>query len=201
MLQSPAELSDASAPGLSQFGNLQIAGDIVINALDDFENVIGTAFGDVIFGNTENNVLIGGAGDDVMHPFGGDDFLDGGAGDLADQNVARDGAGGEAALLDVAPGGNVYVLRGTFEGNAAGAADALAEALAGGEDEGAGFFVFSNTTLNVARLIFAEDLDNVDGGIQQLANLGEARDTPDGLGDLAGISEANFSFDSSALIL
>ncbi len=72
--------SDSTAPGLSEFGNLQIGGELVIDELNDFENVIGTDFNDVIFGNSQNNVLKGGEGNDALHPFGGTDFVDGGAG-------------------------------------------------------------------------------------------------------------------------
>ncbi|MEM9060683.1 MAG: calcium-binding protein [Pseudomonadota bacterium] len=73
-------VSDGTAPGLSEFGNIQIDGEIVVDALNDFENVIGTDFDDTIFGNAQNNVLQGGDGDDALHPFGGEDYVNGGAG-------------------------------------------------------------------------------------------------------------------------
>lgn len=52
----------------------------VIQEFDNFENVIGSNFDDVIFGNNEINVLEGGAGNDLIHSFGGADVLDGGEG-------------------------------------------------------------------------------------------------------------------------
>ena len=56
------------------------AGGAPIQELDNIENVIGTDFNDVIFGNNEVNVLQGGAGDDAFHSFGGADTIDGGEG-------------------------------------------------------------------------------------------------------------------------
>ncbi len=193
-----------------------------------FEDVIGTEGEDTLSGGADDNALRGGIGADRLtgeagadsfvfaDGEGGDTITDfaiaedrfgldaasfGVAGEVAFQNVARDGEGTDAALVGVLEGQNVYVLQGTFEGNAGGAADALAEALAGGVDEGGGFFVYFNTNLNVNRLFFAEDLDNVDGGIQQLANLGDATDVADALDDLADFSAENFSFDTSDLVL
>ncbi|MEM1048855.1 MAG: CHRD domain-containing protein, partial [Pseudomonadota bacterium] len=55
-------------------------GGVVIQEFDDFENVIGSNFDDVIFGNNEINILEGGAGNDLIHSFGGADVLDGGSG-------------------------------------------------------------------------------------------------------------------------
>lgn len=52
----------------------------VIQEFDNFENVVGTDFNDVIFGNNEINVLEGGDGNDLIHSFGGPDILDGGDG-------------------------------------------------------------------------------------------------------------------------
>lgn len=59
---------------------LDAPGGNVVVAVDDFENVIGTAFDDLILGNNEINVLEGGAGNDAIHSFAGADTLDGGAG-------------------------------------------------------------------------------------------------------------------------
>ena len=52
----------------------------VIQEFVNFENVIGSNFDDVIFGNNEINVLRGEGGDDLIHSFGGPDTLDGGEG-------------------------------------------------------------------------------------------------------------------------
>ncbi|MEX0310160.1 MAG: calcium-binding protein, partial [Tateyamaria sp.] len=80
VLQGPSEGSDATAPGLSEDGEVVLTDGSGSADVNDFENVIGTKFDDVIFGNAQNNVLMGGAGDDVLHPFAGDDYVDGGAG-------------------------------------------------------------------------------------------------------------------------
>ena len=56
------------------------AGGQQILELDDIENVIGSNFDDVIFGNNEINTINGGAGDDTIHSFGGADIVDGGTG-------------------------------------------------------------------------------------------------------------------------
>ncbi len=122
------------------------------------------------------------------------------------QNVAREGGANDdpaAGLVGVQEGKNVYVLQGVFENNAGGAADALAEALAGGVDEGSGFFVYFNTGQNIQRLVHVDDLDNVDSGITLIANLGESN--PDASTDeaaavrdsLANFAADNFSFDFS----
>ncbi|MEM7663445.1 MAG: calcium-binding protein [Pseudomonadota bacterium] len=56
------------------------AGGAAVVDLIDVENVVGTDFDDVIFGNQEVNTLDGGAGNDVFHSFGGADFVNGGEG-------------------------------------------------------------------------------------------------------------------------
>ena len=53
--------------------------DVITN--DSFENIIGSAFDDVLTGNDEANVLTGGDGDDELVGNGGDDTLKGGAGE------------------------------------------------------------------------------------------------------------------------
>ncbi|MEM8871606.1 MAG: calcium-binding protein [Pseudomonadota bacterium] len=113
VLQGPSEGSDATAPGLSETG--QVTQGENTAEIDDFENVIGTEFDDVIFGNAQNNVLIGGDGDDVLHPFAGDDFVDGGAGtDTLLLNGFPKGSrvdmgDGTAAFLDGTGGVNHFV--------------------------------------------------------------------------------------------
>ena len=63
---------------------LDAPGGTVISEVDDFENVIGTDFDDLILGNNDINNLQGGLGNDTIHSFAGADTLDGGEGiDLA----------------------------------------------------------------------------------------------------------------------
>ncbi|WP_299848305.1 calcium-binding protein [uncultured Roseovarius sp.] len=57
---------DKTAPGLSEFGSVSDASGKNTAVVNDFENVIGTAFNDVIIGNAQDNVLTGGGGYDVM---------------------------------------------------------------------------------------------------------------------------------------
>ena len=338
-------ISDLTRVGLSEFGNVQIDGEIVIDQLNDFENVIGTDFNDTIFGNAQNNVLLGGEGDDALHPFGGEDYINGGggtdvlllngfangqfvdmtagvagnlnetgdgiaegaslnifrnieningssvAGDViegdaganvlnglggndvlngndgddvliggtgdadllsggagadrfqfangdgngtpgsADQiqdfttsedafnldaasfgldegaDVAFDLVGRDGEALDLADfdaGANVYVLEGAFA-NAGAARNAIAEARVaaqGGatEEAEAGFFIYFNEGQGRNRLFAVEDLDQVDGSIQQVANLGGTLDAHDPLRDaaldqLTTFTADNFSFD------
>ncbi|MGF1493381.1 MAG: calcium-binding protein [Microcoleaceae cyanobacterium] len=69
-------------PPSSQNGVLRITqdGETFEIQVENVENIIGSAFGEVLFGNNENNVILAGAGDDVLHAFGGTDFIDGGEG-------------------------------------------------------------------------------------------------------------------------
>ena len=53
--------------------------DVITN--DSFENIIGSAFDDVLTGNDEGNMLTGGDGDDELVGGDGDDTLSGGAGE------------------------------------------------------------------------------------------------------------------------
>jgi Ca2+-binding RTX toxin-like protein len=50
------------------------------DTISGFENLIGSAFGDVLTGTTGANVMSGGAGNDVLNGAAGNDLLDGGAG-------------------------------------------------------------------------------------------------------------------------
>lgn len=43
----------------------------------DIEGIIGTRFGDTLFGGQENDTIFGGAGNDQVHPFAGVNFIDG----------------------------------------------------------------------------------------------------------------------------
>ncbi|MEO0820327.1 MAG: calcium-binding protein [Pseudomonadota bacterium] len=100
VLQAKNELSDSTAPGLSEFGQVLVDGEVAIAELNDYENVIGTEFDDTLFGNGQDNVLLGGAGDDRLHPFGGADFVDGGEGT---DTLLLNGFGG-GSLVDLIAG-------------------------------------------------------------------------------------------------
>ncbi|MEM6971223.1 MAG: CHRD domain-containing protein [Pseudomonadota bacterium] len=222
-----------------------LAGDEV-NELRSIENFTAGSFDDRVTGSDGANAIDGRGGDDALRGGAGSDRLTGGEGTdsfvfalgeggdtitdfqieadrfeldasgfvvdgngdgvvdgtVAFQNVGRIGEGPDAALdIDVGAGSNVFVLQGTFAGNAQGAADALAEALADNDvDEGAGFFVYFNTNLNVNRLFFVPDLDDVDAQIQQLANLGDAAVDTAALDELALFEADNFTFDSDLLV-
>ncbi|WP_439472992.1 tandem-95 repeat protein [Brevundimonas sp.] len=55
-------------------------GDGATDTFSGMENVTGSAFNDVLFGNSADNILIGGAGADVLLGLGGNDILIGGSG-------------------------------------------------------------------------------------------------------------------------
>ncbi|MEM6851412.1 MAG: calcium-binding protein, partial [Pseudomonadota bacterium] len=78
----------------TQDGTLSITVDGETRVIDvqDVENIVGSSFGETLFGNQESNVILGGDGDDLIHPFGGVDFVDG-------------GAGSDTLLLNAAPSG------------------------------------------------------------------------------------------------
>ena len=61
-------------PGQGQDGHAR--NDIITNV----ENLVGSAHGDVLNGDDNNNYLDGGAGDDILWDHGGNDVLKGGAG-------------------------------------------------------------------------------------------------------------------------
>lgn len=63
----------ASDTAIDTYGNTDI--------LDNIQDVVGTAFNDVIYGGTHDNHLVGGDGDDELYGDAGNDVLDGGGGD------------------------------------------------------------------------------------------------------------------------
>jgi Ca2+-binding RTX toxin-like protein len=97
------DLSQAS----SGLGVDLAAGTLGSAAAVGFENVTGTAFDDVIYGDDGVNVLLGGAGNDRIDGRGGDDVIDGGAGnDIlaggagADTFVFKEGDAGVDVIID-----------------------------------------------------------------------------------------------------
>ena len=74
-----------------------IAGLTPSNAnIISFENATGSQFGDLIFGNNDNNVLRGGAGNDTIDGGAGDDRIIGGSG----SDVLTGGAGADVFVFD-----------------------------------------------------------------------------------------------------
>ncbi|MGL4965276.1 MAG: beta strand repeat-containing protein [Inquilinus sp.] len=55
-------------------------GDAQGDVLQNIENIVGSAFADILQGSAAANVLSGGDGDDLINGYGGADALDGGAG-------------------------------------------------------------------------------------------------------------------------
>ncbi|WP_448538895.1 calcium-binding protein [Sphingobium yanoikuyae] len=79
------------------------------------ENILGSAFADVLTGDDGNNVLTGLAGADVLSGLGGDDVIEGGAGD----DVLSGGAGIDTASYEQAAAGvQVSLLTGLATGGA-----------------------------------------------------------------------------------
>lgn len=85
----------AAAQVISLTGGTAIGGGGT-DYLHDFENVVGTAYGDTITGNDADNLILGGDGDDVITGLGGDDVLFGGSGnDIITGGEGNDVLGGE----------------------------------------------------------------------------------------------------------
>ncbi|MFM8750271.1 beta strand repeat-containing protein, partial [Rhabdaerophilum sp.] len=61
--------------------NINTGGDAQGDTLTSIENIVGSAFADVLTGDSSNNNLQGGAGNDVLDGGAGSDNLQGGAGD------------------------------------------------------------------------------------------------------------------------
>jgi Ca2+-binding RTX toxin-like protein len=81
---------------------LQDTGGDGIDALTDVENLVGSAFGDLLSGDAGDNALTGGAGDDDLSGGSGNDLLDGGTGnDYVDGGDGVDVVDYRAALAGV----------------------------------------------------------------------------------------------------
>ncbi|WP_412066340.1 calcium-binding protein [Rhizobium sp. SYY.PMSO] len=110
------------------------ASDRLIATIVNTENIIGTAFSDVVLADAGNNTLDGGAGDDILDGRSGNDILLGGAGnDVLDGYIGDDQLDGGSGTdtLRGGLGNDIYVYRAgdgldvIFEGVAEGTADVL----------------------------------------------------------------------------
>ena len=79
--------------------------------MDNIENLIGSAHGDMLTGDRRANTLDGGAGNDTLNGGGGNDTLSGGAGDDRlsgnagdDRFVFADGEAGADIIMDFTSG-------------------------------------------------------------------------------------------------
>lgn len=102
------------------FGGGHAEGDMLFN----IQGVIGSTYGDLLFGGDERNVLRGEAGNDILVGMGGDDRLEGGNGNDfltggADNDELRGGAGIDTANFGVDSA--EYVLADLASGTASGA--------------------------------------------------------------------------------
>lgn len=108
--------------------------DRLIATVVNTENIVGTAFSDVLLADAGNNTLDGGAGDDILDGRSGNDILLGGAGnDVLDGYIGDDQLDGGTGTdtLRGGLGNDSYVYRAgdgsdvIFEGAAEGTADVL----------------------------------------------------------------------------
>lgn len=98
---SGVDAIDYSASDNALVIDLQEQYSIVDSALKDkifnIENVIGSGYADLIYGNAGNNVLNGGGGDDIIEGGGGQDTIIGGAGN---DTYRFSGAFGQDVIVD-----------------------------------------------------------------------------------------------------
>ncbi|MBC6981701.1 calcium-binding protein [Caulobacter sp. 17J80-11] len=111
----------------------QATGGAGRDTLVGIEDLVGSAFADVLTGDAGNNILAGGAGDDVLDGSGGDDLFDGGTG--VDTVTYASAGAGVAADLTRAEGGDAFVSVENLTGSAFAdtlRGDAGANVLSGG---------------------------------------------------------------------
>jgi Ca2+-binding RTX toxin-like protein len=90
-----AEVAGAMSLRLGQ-AFVSVGGPSGFDTLRNFENLVGSGFGDEIEGNDGANVLLGLGGNDVIDGLGGNDLIDAGAGG----NQVFGGQGTDTLLLD-----------------------------------------------------------------------------------------------------
>lgn len=72
-------------------------GDALGDTFSGIENLTGSTFNDILYGDSNNNVLVGGAGNDDLRGYDGNDTLDGRLGN----DTLRGGNGEDTFLIDV----------------------------------------------------------------------------------------------------
>ncbi len=106
-------------------------GAAVVDNINGFEDVLATAFDDIIRGNDANNVLLGYAGNDTFYGMLGDNYYQGGAGNDIfyggtstadgqwDKVSYEDDAGPQGIAVTYLAGGTIFVID-TFGNNDSG---------------------------------------------------------------------------------
>ena len=124
-------------------------GDGGTDTFSGFEDALGSAFNDVIFGNTSANVLTGGAGADTLLGLAGDDTLIGGAGSA---NTLQGGLGDDRYIVTASD----TIIEAAGEGNDTVETTLYSYVLAANVENlvftGTGvFYAVGNATANVIR--------------------------------------------------
>ncbi|WP_425410227.1 Ig-like domain-containing protein [Hyphococcus sp.] len=123
--------------------NIVSGGDAQGDAISGFENAVGSAHADTIYGGAADNNLTGNGGDDVLMGAGGDDTIEGGLG--ADTAVYS-GASGDYTII--AEGGGVFTI---MDNNAADGDDGV-DTLTGVET-----VMFNNASMDLNTPVEAQD--------------------------------------------
>jgi len=118
-------------------GGSRSGGDAQGDSLTSIEGIVGTAFGDALYGGAGDNIFYGQAGNDVLKGFGGNDVLEGGDGDDnlfggAGADILRGGAGFDVANYNETSGAVVNLTTGVNGGSASGDVLTGVEGLEGG---------------------------------------------------------------------
>jgi Ca2+-binding RTX toxin-like protein len=147
--------SYASAGGSVQVflyggGSGEAFGAAGYDLLDGIENLTGSAFGDILFGDEQDNVLDGGGGQDELRGFDGNDTILGGAGD----DFIVGGRGD-----DILNGGDGYDRAGYFAQATSGVTVDLT--IAGPQNTGLGWDTLTGIE-NVSGTIFGDTLTGDD---------------------------------------